>query len=163
MYIRSYQAGDETALWHIFHSAIHQLAAAHYTPEQLRAWAPDQADGPSWTARMQTLQPFVLIGPEDQPVGYTDLQPNGYIDHFFIAASHAGQGAGRQLMEHLLQLAEQRGLQEICADVSLNAQPFFLHFGFVRLRQQQPVIRGVSLSNARMCKELSSSTQARKK
>ena len=154
MHIRSYQTGDETALWNIFHSAVHQLAASHYTPEQLNAWAPDQPDWPVWTARMQALQPFVLVDPCGQLAGYADLQPNGYIDHFFIAPSHAKMGAGKQLMQYLQQLARQRGLKEINADVSLNAQPFFLHSGFVLVRQQQPVIRGVALANAHMRQRL---------
>ena len=103
---------------------------------------------------MQALQPFVLIAPNGQPAGYADLQPNSYIDHFFIAPSHAKMGAGKQLMQYLQQLARQRGLKEISADVSLNAQPFFLHSGFVLVRQQQPVIRGVALANAHMRKRL---------
>ena len=57
-------------------------------------------------------------------------------------------------MQYLQQLARQRNLTEISADVSLNAQPFFIRSGFVLVRQQQPVIRGVALANAYMCQSL---------
>ena len=154
MHIRSYQPGDEQALWQVFHSAVHRLAAAHYSPAQLQAWAPSAPDWPVWSARLQALQPFVAVDENGCVLGYADLQADGYIDHFFVAAQHARHGVGRLLMQHLHQLAAQRGLDRLSADVSLNAQPFFQHFGFVLVRQQLPVLRGVALANAHMRKTL---------
>lgn len=154
MHIRSFQTSDVAALWQVFHSAVHQLTQADYNEAQRLAWAPHTPDMPAWAARMQALQPFVAVDEQGQVVGYADLQGSGYIDHFFIAASASNTGTGRLLMHYIESQARQRGLTQLSADVSLTAQGFFQHFGFVIIRQQNPVIRGVSLSNAHMVKKL---------
>lgn len=154
MHVRSYRPGDEIALWQVFHDAVHQLAANHYSQEQLDAWAPQRPDWTQWRQRIQALQPFVAVCDNDQAMAYADLQANGYIDHFFVAPQHARQGVGRRLLAHIEQTARQNGLHELSADVSLNAQAFFAHFGFELQRRQTPVIRGIALKNARMRKAL---------
>lgn len=154
MHVRSYRPGDEIALWQVFHDAVHQLAANHYSQEQLDAWAPQRPDCTHWRQRIQALQPFVAVCDNDQAMAYADLQANGYIDHFFVAPQHARQGVGRRLLAHIEQTARQNGLHELSADVSLNAQAFFAHFGFELQRRQIPVIRDIALKNARMRKTL---------
>lgn len=154
MHVRSYRPGDEIALWQVFHDAVHQLAANHYSQEQLHAWAPQRPDWTQWRQRIQALQPFVAVCDNDQAMAYADLQANGYIDHFFVAPQHARHGVGRRLLAHIEQTARQNGLHELSADVSLNAQAFFAHFGFELQRRQTPVIRGIALRNARMRKTL---------
>jgi hypothetical protein len=37
---------------------------------------------------MQGIRPFVAED-EGHIVGYADIQPSGYIDHFFVAGGHA--------------------------------------------------------------------------
>lgn len=154
MHIRSYLAADAAALWEVFHSAVHQLTTKHYNLAQRQAWAPDTPDWPQWQQRLQALAPFVAVNAQNQPLGYADLQSDGYIDHFFVAASASRQGAGRLLMQYIEQQAAQRGITQLSADVSLSAQPFFRHFGFMLVRQQTPVLRGVALSNAHMVKKI---------
>ena len=82
MFVRDFSFGDEPALHTVFYSAIHTIAVRDYTPEQLKAWAPDPPDVVRWTARMRAIRPFV-VEDERRIVGYADLQANGYIDHFF--------------------------------------------------------------------------------
>ena len=38
--IRALQPGEALRLYPVFHSAVHRLAARHYTPAQCAAWAP---------------------------------------------------------------------------------------------------------------------------
>lgn len=154
MHVRSYRPGDEIAPWQVFHDAVHQLAVNHYGQVQLDAWAPQRPDWMEWRQRIQTLKPFVAFCADYLPMGYADLQANGYVDHFFVAPQYARQGVSRLLHAHIELTARQSGLPELSADVSLNAQAFFAHFGFELQRQQIPVIRGIALSNARMRKTL---------
>lgn len=149
MTIRRFRPGDEPALAAVIHSAVHQLARRDYTPEQLEAWVPSQFDADRWNERIRALQPFVAEI-EGAAVGYADLQASGYIDHFFVAGEHAGRGVGSALMARILRDAEERGLAELFADVSLTAEGFFARHGFVVEARQTVVSRGVELANARM-------------
>ncbi|MCO5400406.1 GNAT family N-acetyltransferase [Ralstonia soli] len=147
--IRLFRAGDESRLHAIFHTAVHGLAASHYRPEQLEAWAPTDYDAAQWNDRIRRIQPCV-VEIDGQPVAYADLQANGYIDHFFVSAAHARQGIGQQLMHHILALAKQRGLGRVQAHVSLSAEPFFARNGFAVTARQTVTVRGVPLANALM-------------
>jgi GNAT superfamily N-acetyltransferase len=64
-------------------------------------------------------------------LGYSDVQPSGLIDHFFVLPTAQGQGVGRALMQHNLARARAMGLGQVHSDVSCNAQGFYAQFGFL--------------------------------
>ena len=153
MLVRAFKNGDEPALQAVFYSAVHVIAASHYTLEQLDAWAPHRPDWDAWTARLQALQPFVAEA-DGRVVGYADLQASGLVDHFFVAGKHARRGVGRLLMERLHARAAELGLVRLFSDVSLTAEPFFERFGFRIVERQNVVLGKVSFPNVRMEKAL---------
>lgn len=155
MLIRDFCEGDEATLWEVYFSSIHDIANKDYSPEQLDAWAPRQHDERQWAQRIRGINPYIaeVAG---CVVGYADLQESGYIDHFFVAGPHHRRGVGHALMEHIHQVAKQRGLLELYSDVSLTAEPFFAKHGFVVEARKSVVVRGVTLSNARMRKRVKS-------
>lgn len=147
--IRRWRPGEAPALFAVYVSAIHLVASQHYTPEQVQAWAPPNMDPALWAKRMQGINPFVAEW-EGVVVAYADRQPSGLIDHFFVSGRHGRLGLGTCLMNHLLQEARGAGVKELTSDVSRAAQGFFARFGFTIVEQQQPVVRGVVVPNARM-------------
>ncbi len=147
--IRALRAGEENVLRALFFSSVHELAKRHYSPEQLAAWAPRQYDEAGWRELMQRLQPFVAES-DGVAAGYADLQPSGYIDHFFVAGQHGGRGVGAALMAHIQEAARRRGIAELSADVSLAAEAFFARHGFVVETRKSVQVRGVTLQHARM-------------
>ena len=153
MHIRQYKAGEEAQLWALFYHTIHQVNTQDYTEIQINAWAPKQVDMESWITKTQGRSPFVCLS-NQQIVGYSDLQPNGYIDHFFCHHEFQGKGVGSALMRHIEQLAERQNIQKLTADVSLTAKGFFEHRGFEVVSNQQVSIRGQWLSNYKMQKNL---------
>ncbi len=153
MKVRDFIIGDEPALQGVFYSAIHTIAASDYTPAQLDVWAPHRPDMEKWTARMRIMRPFVVEN-NGQIVGYADLQINGYIDHFYVAGTHARRGVGRVLMDHIHTRAQEQKLMCLFSNVSRTAERFFESFGFHVLEHKTVVVSGVSLSNARMVKDL---------
>ncbi len=153
MKVREFRAGDEPALREVFFSAIHGTAAADYTPEQVNAWAPVEFDRERWAERLRGIAPFVA---EDGGaiVGYADVQRDGYIDHFFVAASAGRRGVGSALMRRIHATAAARGIPALYSNVSLTARPFFEHWGFHVEQEQRPSANGVSMTNFLMRKQL---------
>jgi putative acetyltransferase len=154
--LREFRAGDAPTLRAVFESAIHEVAIRDYTPQQVDAWAPrehDAADEADWAEHMQDLAPFVAER-DGEIVGYADVQPDGYIDHFFVSAAAGRQGIGGALMRRLLARADELGLAEMTSHVSLTAQPFFAHFGFEIVQHRVVDMGGVELRNAAMRKRL---------
>lgn len=151
--IRRFRAGDEHALFQVFFSAIHELASRDYLPEQIQAWAPRDLDPAIWAARVQGIAPFVAER-DGVILGYADVQPNGYIDHFFVSGKYARQGVGTALMQRIHEEAVRLRIPTLTSEVSLTAQPFYAKHGFVVVRRQSLRTRGVTLDNALMKKEL---------
>ena len=153
MRIREFQPGDEKTLRAVFLSSVHELASGEYSQEQRDAWAPRDHDEREWSTRIQRLQPLVAEM-EGALVAYADLQPSGYIDHFYVAGSRARRGVGSALMEHIHATALARRMSELWADMSLTAEPFFAKWGFVAETRNSVVARGVQMFNIRMRKRL---------
>ncbi|HGY1166332.1 TPA: GNAT family N-acetyltransferase [Citrobacter braakii] len=153
MEIRRFKNGDEAALFRVFLSSVHNIASRDYTPEQIDAWAPADIDQELWASHMRTLRPFV-VEIDGEIAGYADVQPNGYIDHFFVSGTCPGQGVGTLLMNRIHQEARLLGLNELTSHLSKTAESFFLRHGFYLVKRKHPVRRGVTLQNAVMRKEL---------
>lgn len=153
MMIRQFIKGDEIALFRVFFSAVHEVASRDYTTEQVNAWAPADTDPQLWAARMRDMHPFV-VEIDKQIVGYADLQPDGYIDHFYVSGACPRQGIGTLLMNRIHEEARLLGLKELTSDVSKTAEPFFMRQGFQVVERKSPVLRGIVLQNAFMRKNL---------
>jgi putative acetyltransferase len=149
MIIREFRLGEELALHEIFHSSVHELARSHYTPDQISAWAPESFDGAAWVQRMRTIRPFVAEE-SGQLIAYADLQDSGYIDHFYVAGSHARRGIGSKLIQHILAMARRRAISELTSDVSLCAESLFARHGFTVVERRTVVVRSVEIPNVRM-------------
>lgn len=153
MQIREFQPGDAPALRAVFESAIHGTARRDYSQLQVDTWAPRAYDAAAWAERMHGIAPFVAVF-DGTIAGYADLQPSGYIDHFYVAATAGGLGVGGALMRRILARAEELQLAELTSHVSLTAQPFYLHFGFEVVEHRVFDVRGVEMRNAAMRKRL---------
>jgi len=153
MKLRRFEIGDEPALYKVYHSAIHLIASRHYTPEQVQAWAPDVIDPDHWQRRMRDLKPYV-VQKGGEVLGYADLQPTGYIDHFFVSGKHQGSGIGTALMRRIHEEAAAMDIPALSSDVSLAAEGFFMRHGFAVTERREVRVRGVLLPNAAMRKEL---------
>jgi putative acetyltransferase len=149
--IRRYEPGEEASLFDVYFTAIHLVASQDYTAEQIQAWAPRGIDVELWESKIREINPFVaeLNG---VLVGYADVQPNGYIDHFFVSGKHPRCGIGSLLMKRILAEGLSLGVSLLTSHVSRTAQPFFERFGFVVREQRCPEVRGVVVPNALMCR-----------
>lgn len=144
--IRNYQPNDNKALWEIYFHTVRKINVRDYSQEQVEAWAPSDFDSELWQKCLHRIQPFVAEL-DGRVVGYTDLQPNGLIDHFFCHHEYQGKGVGRALMEHVFQIGSVRGVSRYFSEVSITARPFYEHLGFTVVNEQEVEMRGVKLTN----------------
>ena len=153
--IRNFCVGDEADFSRVFQSSIRELASADYTNEQIEVWAGASLDSERWVKRIQELKPFV-VEIDGAIVAYADLQPDGYIDHFFVRGTYSRQGIGSLLMSHIVENAIAKGITALTADVSMNAQNFFARFAFVIVEQRSRMMQGIVLPNVLMQCDISS-------
>lgn len=142
--IRNYIESDAEVLWNIFFHTVRSINCRDYSQSQVEAWAPDSFDSDYWTKRMNGLSPFVAQI-EGVIVGYTDLQHDGLIDHFFCHHEYQGKGVGRALMNHVFEVGDSRGVRRYYSEVSITARPFYEHMGFHLVEQKTVEIRGQRL------------------
>jgi len=147
--VRDFAADDAPALRGVFESAIHGTARRDYSQRQVDTWAPRRYDADAWAERMRGLAPFVALV-DGRIAGYADLQADGCIDHFYVAAEAGGQGVGGALMRRILARAAALSLAELTSQVSLTAQPFFAHFRFEVVEHRVFEMRGVGMRNTAM-------------
>ncbi|WP_217529420.1 GNAT family N-acetyltransferase [Vibrio metschnikovii] len=144
--IRKCQESDALDLWAIFYHTVRNVNLRDYSQAQVEAWAPDGFSSEIWQRKMNLLSPFVAEI-DGKIVGYSDLQENGLIDHFFCHHEHQGRGVGRQLMEHVLRMGKLQGITRFYSEVSITARPFYERFGFNVIQEQTIEVRGQKLCN----------------
>lgn len=149
MLVRKYRPGEEMRLWELFFHSVRQVAIRNYSAKQVAAWAPDTLDETHWRVRIENNNPYVCEI-DGQIVGFADLQPSGYIDHFFVDYRHQRQGVAKALFATIETEAKRQNLAELWANVSITARPFFESRGFVVVAAQQVSVRGETLQNFRM-------------
>ncbi|UTZ37691.1 GNAT family N-acetyltransferase [Vibrio campbellii] len=151
--IRDFQEEDAPTLWALFFNTVRNVNRRDYTEQQVKAWAQEGFDSQLWLKKMISIQPFVAEL-DGVIVGYSDVQPSGLVDHFFCHHEYQGQGVGRALMTHVIRQAEAKGRDRIYSEVSITARPFYERMGFTVVNEQQIEVRGATLTNYVMEKNL---------
>jgi putative acetyltransferase len=128
--LRAYAAGDAEVTLVIFLRAVRETARAHYSPEQVAAWAADSGDLDSWAAARAAAHTQLAII-HGHVAGFTDLDDYGYIDMLFVDPDFGRQGIASGLLASMVALARQRGLPALTTFASLTSRPVFERQGFV--------------------------------
>jgi putative acetyltransferase len=148
--IEKYDAGMIQGLWDVYFTSIRLVCCNDYSREQIEAWAPESFDISLFKETMNKLNPFVAIS-AGKVIGYTDLQEDGLIDHFYVHGEFQGKGAGKKLMESVLVKGE--SYPKLYSHVSHTAKPFYLKYGFSVSKVKNDEVRGVQIENNLMVKE----------
>jgi putative acetyltransferase len=133
--LRAYAAVDAEATSSIFLRAVRETAVAHYSPEQVAAWAADYGDLDSWAAARSAVDTQLAVI-DGQVVGFTDLDDKGYIDMLFVDPDFGRQGVASALLASVVALARQRDLAALTTFASLTSRPVFERHGFVITGEQ---------------------------
>jgi putative acetyltransferase len=153
--IRRYKHGEEAAVWAVYFAATRESIARDYHADLIDRWAPQDQDMSQWAARLAEKKPFVATVDEGI-VGMAEIEPDGFIDYFYVHPKWQGKGIGKALLATLEREAVKAGTRVIFADVSVTAKSFFLSRGFSISEAKSNVILGHPAPNFRMQKSLSS-------
>jgi 8-oxo-dGTP diphosphatase len=153
--IRSFQPADAPALAQLFHAAVHQIAALHYSPAQIAAWAPAVPDPARFRARGTDGRILLVAEAVDgAPLAYGDVELDGHIDHLFCRPDAAGTGVTATLYEALEAAAAAQGIGRLYTEASEPARRFFEKRGFTSLHRRDFELAGVPIHNYAMEKRI---------
>lgn len=153
LHIREYQPADSDALAALFFRTIRTVNLGDYTQEQVEAWAPVDRDLKAWAERFRGRHTFVAEV-DNALAGFAELDPNGYIDRFYVSADFVGRGVGKELFREIERQALCLGLTRLHLEGSITARPFFERCGFRVVKEQTVKPRGVAMNNFVMEKDL---------
>jgi len=146
--IRSYMLQDRDETIGIFLKAIQEISSREYNPKQIDAWAHVE-DHDAWGRKRASKSTWIATY-NTKPVGFSDLEPSGYLDMMFVHPRYQGLGVATLLMKTIEAAALEQDLKLITTNASLTARPFFLSKGFTIVASQEVQIRGQMLRNFRM-------------
>lgn len=152
--LRPYRPGDAPALLELFRNTIRRVNSRDYNAEQIAAWASDDIDLATWSARFENRL-AIVAEVADQLVGFTELESDGHIDRFYVSADHQGVGVGKTLLAAIVAEARRTDVSRLYAEASITARPFFASQGFSVVAEQTVLARGVEFVNFRMERRLS--------
>lgn len=152
--IRPARITDVTGLAHLYHRAVHDGAAPHYTPAQRAAWSPAPPTDAGWGQRLIEAD-TILAERAARPLGFMTLDlVTGWLDFAYVAPEVMGQGVADTLYAVLEGRARVAGLSRLETGASLLGERFFRRQGW-QLRLRHCIEQGgVSLPHALMLKDL---------
>ena len=144
---RMYEPSDAKALANIYYHTIHNVNIRDYSEEQVNAWAPSSSlELKKWKEKWEKIVPIVALS-NNQIVGFTEFEPNGHIDCFYVHHEFQSKGIGSILMKAIEDKVKQENITRIYAEVSITAKPFFEKKGFKVIKEQRVSIKKVRLTN----------------
>ena len=153
MRVRPYADEDLAALVAVFTTAVHQLAASDYAPQQLDAWAPRSPDLAAWRQRLRSVE-TVVAADGATLAGFISYSPNGHIDLLYTSPSYARHGVASSLYRSVEGALASAGVLEAFTEASSVARPFFERFGFTITEAQNVLVGGHSFQRYAMRKAI---------
>jgi len=155
MRLRIALASDLTDLQKIYVETIEEICSLDYSQAQIDVWKSTVENTGRWAAVMND-QLVVVAEKNNKIVGFGTLRDGNYIDFFYIHKNFQRQGIAHNILSQLETHAKKSGNFNITSDVSITALPFFEKKGFVILKEQKNLRKGIELINYKMEKVLES-------
>ncbi len=135
MTIRRAYKDDAIQLWNLRTKAITNISDYFYNKNDTRKWA----EQPMFEAFKEVIiNNFYLVNEDENAKiiagGFLDLQ-NKSIEAMYVDPDHQGLGLGKMILTQLLEEAKRQDFKEVSLSATLNAEPFYLSVGFIRLKK----------------------------
>ena len=139
----------------VFHHAVMQGAAGHYSLAQREAWVsalPREAS--AWAAR-QLFYPTLVAVCDRRCIGFVELDmEEGRIETLYVWPSLARRGIGSRLLGYAEEAMEEQGVTRLRIEASLMLSPGLESRGWKRLGEEWVERQGQRLVRVRMEKRL---------
>lgn len=124
-------------------SAIALAAKAHwgYPQRWMAMWKPQLTFQPDYFTEYESWAAVV----DGNPVGFYTLEEKrgiAWLENLWVTPHQIGQGVGKALFLHAVQLARQRGYQMLQLESDPNAVGFYEKMGMVKIGERQYEIDG---------------------
>lgn len=148
MTIRKYEPSDCETLAKLFYDTVHFVNIKDYTEEQVGVWATGEIDLTAWNKSF--LEHYAVVAEDDGViVGFGDIAENGYLDRLYVHKDCQHKGIGTAICNELEKAVNS---SDFTVQASITAKPFFESRGYIVVKEQQVVRRGVFLTNFYMKK-----------
>jgi len=152
--VREFCRDDAGPTAQIFYDAVHEGAASHYSVKQLNAWV-GKVPNTDWWFRRLSPQTVLVAEIGGRTVGFMTLDEEAQeIDLAFVAPDFIGHGVAWHLYRDLIGIAVEKGISTLRAHASFLARPFFERQGWSVITEQNLHVRGISLTNFLMERDL---------
>nr|WP_179951236.1 GNAT family N-acetyltransferase [Halomonas lactosivorans] len=153
---RQARARDGADQAEVFHHAVMQGAAAHYSVEEREAWAATMPrEGSVWAAR-QALYTTLIAACDGRCVGFLELDlPKGHVQTLYVWPSLARRGIGSTLLVHAERLLLEHGHGRVTLDASRMLAESLSRRGWHDLGVEWITREGVKLERRRLERRLS--------
>lgn len=160
MNIEKYKSQYVEELAQLFTNTIHKVNRKDYTKEQIESWAPTKIDYKKWENRFDKTKPYIVKS-NNKIIGFFEFENNGHIDCFYVHHNYQRQGVGNIMMSKIIEIAEEKKLAEIFAEVSVTAKLFFEKSSFIVQNKNIVKKDKIELVNYIMTRQMSNKTLER--
>lgn len=153
MKIRRAGVNDADSIRQLYRDTILSVSRRDYGQRQVEIWSAASRDRDAWIEKIRE-QYFLIAEKDDATVGFGSVTDAGYVDYMFTHKDHQGRGIAKALLVMLEEYAESLNLNEIWAEVSITARPFFSSKGYVISERFVKTVCGVDFDDCIMTKKL---------
>jgi putative acetyltransferase len=143
----------------VYADAVRTLAAPHYRPEQIDAWARHPGSDPDFTSALARGQGVVGC-PDDQPArveGFALRDPMDRLSLLYCRARASRQGLATRLVRALEEQARAQGQTRLRTEASRLSRPLLERLGWSVDGEEEILFAGQPFVRWRMSTFLSSS------
>ncbi len=127
---RKYRRFDLDGILSLFYHTVHEVCVYDYSPQQLKAWAPENLNKSAWGKSLRKNICYVAEY-QGEIVGFGDLFFKGNeINRLYTHKDFQGLGIASHILTLLEAEALRFGFDEIILESSLTAKRFYQSQGF---------------------------------
>ena len=149
--IRKATVEDADSIRELFHDTIVSVNEKDYDEKQIAIWAAGSENKTAWQRKIAE-QHFLVAEIGSKIVGFSSITDEGYIDFMFTHKDHQHQGIATKMLFVLEEIANEKKLEKVWAEVSITARPFFSGKGFRITERFVKEVNGVEFDDCIMTK-----------